>query len=140
MRNFYVFYINNEFKKLSLDNPYNLYKTMENIYYLEKSDLSLGASLFEQVAVPFKKEDVNKFIFENYKDDDFYINNRNNHRVYNKYRDETLIIKTHFAYLSLKTNISRKEVFKSIYVNSNLFVCDFENKDYFWLEKIFAHN
>lgn len=138
MRNFYIFYINNEFKTLSSKNPYNLYKTMEDIYYLEKSDLAIGANLFEQVAVPFKKDEINKFIFNNFKDDDFYINNRNHHRVYNKYRDETILIETHLAYLSLKTNVSKKDVFKNVYLNQNLFVCDFENKDYFFLEKIFA--
>lgn len=140
MRNFYIFYINNEFKTIAKENPYNLYKTMENIYFLEKSDLSIGASLFEQVAIPFKKEEMNKFIFENFKDNDFYLNHRNNHKVYNKYRDEVLIIDTHMAYVSLKTNINGKDVFKNVFLNQNLFVCDFENKDYFWLEKIFVNN
>lgn len=139
MRKFYVFYINNEFKKIAGTNPYNLYKTMENIYFLEKNDLSIGMNLFEQVAIPFDKNKMNKFIFENFKENDYYMNNRNTHRMYNKYRDETLIIETHFAYISIKTNISKKCIFKNIYLNKNLFVCDFENKDYFWIEKVLAY-
>lgn len=140
MRNFYIFYINKEFKILSKDNPYNLYRTMENIYYLDKQDLSIGTSLFEQVAVPFDKSEVNKFIFNNLRDNDFYMTSRNSHKMYNKYKNETFIIETHFAYLSLKTNINKKDVFKNLYMNPNLFVCDFENKDYFWLENILVQN
>ncbi len=140
MRTFYVFYINKEFKILTKENPYNLYKALENIYYLGGDELSLGINLFEQMAIPFKKNDVNTFIFDNFKDNDFYTMNRNKHKMYNKYRDETLNIETHFTYIKLTTNINKKSVFEKIYLNPNLFVCDFKNKDYFWVDKILSYN
>ncbi|MFI3260230.1 MAG: sporulation inhibitor of replication protein SirA [bacterium] len=136
MRTFYIFYINNEFKVLARSNPYNLFKTMETIYYLDKHDLSVGANLFEQVAIPFDREKLNQFIYKNHEDNDFYTKNRNTHKIYNKYRDENTVIETHLAYLSLKTNVNKKEVFKKVHINDNMFVCDFENKDYFWLDKV----
>ncbi len=136
MRTFYIFFINKEFKILTKDNPYNLYKTLENIYYMEKNDLFLGMNLFEQVAIPFQKEATNKFLFDNFKEDDFYTMNKNHHKVYNKYRDETLNIETHATYLLLKTNMTKKNIFEKIYLNPNLFVCDFINKDYFWIDKV----
>ncbi len=140
MRTFYVFYINKEFKILTKDNPYNLFKTLENIYYMEKNDLFLGMNLFEQVAIPFQKDITNKFIFNNFKEDDFYTMNRNNHKVYNKYRDETLNIETHFTYLLLKTNMTKTSIFEKIYLNPNLFVCDFQNKDYFWIDRVLNYS
>ncbi len=138
MRTFYIFYINKEFKILTKDNPYNLYQTLENIYYMGKNEINLGLNLFEQIAVPFQKNDVNKFLFDNFKDNDFYMMNKNSHKVYNKYRDETLVLKTHLTHLTLKTNINKKNIFEKIYLNPNLFVCDFKNKDYFWVEKIIS--
>ncbi len=140
MRTFYIFYINKEFKILTKDNPYNLYRTLENIYYLDKHDFSLGINLFDQIAIPFKKDDVNKFIFNNFKDNDHYRNIKNTHKIYNKYREETLDIETHFAYILMKTNINKKNIFQNININNNLFVCDFSNKDYFWLDKILVNS
>lgn len=140
MRNFYIFYINKEFKNIMHDNPYSLFKTLENIYYLDKSDLEIGSVMFDQIAVPFKKDDVNKYIFNSFKDNDFYMNIRNSHKLYNKYREEYMDLETHFAYLKLNTNMSKVKVFEKIYINTNLFVCDFANKDYFWVDKVLEYS
>ncbi len=140
MRTFYIFNINKEFRILTKENPYNLYKTLEDMYYLEKCDLDIGLNIFEQVAIPFDKYSVNTFIFNNFKEDDFYTMNRNSHKLYNKYRDEKFNIETKLAYIKLKTNISGKKVFSNLQYNSNMFVCDFKNKDYFWLDKVLSYN
>ncbi len=138
MRTFYVFNINKEFSILTKDSPYNLYKTLENVYYLEECDLSLGMNIFDQVAVPFQKIEINKFIYNSFKDNDFYTMFNNKHKMYNKYKDELLNIKTYNTHLLIKTNISKKNIFENICINNNLFVCDFKNKDYFWIEKILS--
>ncbi len=140
MRTFYIFYINKEFKTLTKDNPYNLYKILENIYLLDKNDVNLGIDLFDQIAIPFEKNRVNTFIYDNFKNNDFYSKNFNTHKMYNKYRDERFKIETHLAYISLKTNINKKTIFEKIFLNPNLFVCDFKNKDYFWVDKILSYN
>ena len=140
MRTFYIFYINEEFKILNKENPYNLFKALEQIYYLDKEEISLGVALFETIAIPFDLDNLNKFVFDNYKDNDFYTNNRNTHKIYNKYRDETLLLKTSKTYMQLKTNIRKSDYLKNIAINNNLFVCDFHNKDYFWIDKILTFN
>ena len=49
MRTFYVFKINKEMSILLKDSPYNLYKTLEGIYFLNKEYVSYGAYLLEQI-------------------------------------------------------------------------------------------
>ncbi len=140
MRTFYIFYINKEFKILTKDNPYNLYKALENIYYFDKDDMYTGMNIFDQVAIPFKKEEVNDYIFNNFKDNDFYMMNKNKHKFFNKYRDEKILIKTNLTHIYLKTNMSNKYVFENININPNLFACDFQNNDYFWVDNILNFN
>lgn len=136
MKTYYVFMINKEFKTLTKDDPYILFKLLETIYTLERRKLSIGINLFEQVANTFEKAEVDKYIFNKNNDNNYYMGFKNNHKIYNKYRKEFLSIKTHFAYLLIKTNINNKKVFENLFINKNLFVCDFKNKDYFWIENV----
>ena len=86
------------------------------------------------------KSDINNLLYETYKDNDFYAMKGDKHLIYNKYKDETTEIDTHFNYLLLKTNTSKKTIFQNLLFNNNLFVCDFQNKDYFWLDKLISYN
>ena len=140
MRNFYIFNISKDLATLTKDNPYNLFKTLEGVYYLDKADLNYGITLFEELTVPFHKSDINNLLYETYKDNDFYTMKGDKHLIYNKYKDETTEIDTHFNYLLLKTNTSKKTIFQNLLFNNNLFVCDFQNKDYFWLDKLISYN
>ena len=140
MRTFYIFNINDYLATLTKDNPYNLFKTLEGVYYLDKNDIDIGLNLFDQITVPFHKDDINKLLFETYKDNDFYTKRGNKHKIYNKYLNETIEMEPHCAYILLKTNCSKRYIFQNLLINNNLFACDFHNKDYFWLEKIVPTN
>lgn len=115
--------------------PYNLYKTLENIYLLDKANIGFGKDLLDQLIVPIDKLKYNKLIYEMNKDNDFYMKNGDTHRILNKYRfeDTTIIVKN--SHLLLKTNIINKDIKKFIPIEG-LFACDFLNKDYFWLEEL----
>lgn len=131
MRTFYNFNISKEMAVITKDCPYNLYKTLESVYYLDKCDLDLGYSLFEQVTYPFKIKETNLYLNESFKDNDFYTSFNNHHKIYNKYNDDYLEIDLHHAYMQIKTNMNKKSIFQKLSLSPHLFVCDFQNKDYF---------
>lgn len=135
MRTFYVFKINRELAVLMEDAPYNLYKTLEDIYLLGNERASFGKDLLDQVIVPLEKEKYNKLIYEINKDNDFYMKIGNNHRIVNKYRKEETNIIVKNSHILLKTNSLNKNI-KSFLPSNDFFVCDFASKDYFWLSKL----
>jgi len=137
VRTFHIFKINKELSILLDESPYNLYKTLEGIYLLNKENVSYGAYLLEQVISFIDIEKYNKLLYEKNKDNDFYMKIGNYHRIINKYREETTKITVKKTYILVESNVLAKNI--SLFFPSNdLFVCDFANKDYFWLSKIVA--
>lgn len=135
MRAFYIFKINKEMGVLLKDSPYNLYKSLEDIYLLDKTSIGIGKDLLDQLIVPIDKERYNRLIYELNKDNDFYMKNGDTHKVANKYRKEETIITVKNSHILLKTNIINRDIKKFLPI-TELFACDFQNKDYFWLEQL----
>lgn len=135
MRTFYIFKISREMGLLLKDSPYNLFKSLEDIYLLDKANVGLGKELLDQLIVPIDKDKYNKLVYEKNKDNDFYMMSGNTHRIINKYRkeDTTIVIKS--SHILLKTNIINRDIKKFLPLQE-LFLCDFNNKDYFWLEEL----
>lgn len=71
MRTFYIFRINKEMEILLKDSPYNLFKSLEDIYLLDKTSIGIGKDLLDQIIVPIDKMKYNKLIYELNKDNDF---------------------------------------------------------------------
>ena len=55
MRTFYIFRINKEMEILLKDSPYNLFKSLEDIYLLDKTSIGIGKDLLDQIIVPIDK-------------------------------------------------------------------------------------
>ena len=136
MRTFYIFKINKELAILTKDSPYSMFKSMEQIYKLDKKDFSIGLKLFEQLAVPIDYDKINKTIYKKYKDNDHYMKYRNVHKINNRYKPEDTKLTVNRVYLLLESNIIKPLFLKALNIDNDLFVCDFENKDYFWLESL----
>ena len=64
MRTFYIFKINKELAILTKDSPYNMFKSMEQIYKLDKKDFNLGLKLFEQLAEPLNHQKINTYLYK----------------------------------------------------------------------------
>lgn len=135
MRTFYVFKISREMNVLLKDSPYNLYRSLEGIYLLDKASMGYGKELLDELIVPIDKLKYNELIYEKNKDNDFYMKVGDNHKIINKYRKEDTNIQVRNSHILLKTNIINKDIKKFLPLNG-LFACDFENKDYFWLEEL----
>lgn len=117
------------------DSPYNLFKSLEDIYLLDKSSISLGKDLLDQLIVPIDKDKYNKIIYDMNKDNDFYLKSGDIHKIVNKYRKEEINIIVKNSHILLKTNIISKDIKKYLPIDA-MFACDFSNKDYFWLEQL----
>lgn len=136
VRVFYVFKIKSEYAILTKKNPYHLYKTLEQIYYVDQSDINLGMDLFEKMIDPFHQREMDIELFKKYKDNYFYTKYRNIHQIHDVYRRENTKLTVCKTYLQLESSVVRPSFLKDLETFENLFFCDFMNKDYFWLEKI----
>ena len=136
MRTFHIFNVNNSVALLTRTDAYPLFHSFLKIKNLSNSDLSLGINLYEQIASQIDKKKYTRNIYNHYKESDFYTRFQNNHTYINKYRDEKSYLKIKNAYIRIDTNRQYPEFFKYLKKNHNLFVCDFENKDYFWLNEL----
>ena len=118
------------------NNPYHLFKAMEDIHSFDESDVSIAYDLFMQIVSPFDKSKINNLVFNLSKDNDFYSKFHNVHRIQNKYIPEDSMLVVNKAFLLLESNILNPVFFQSLKANRNLFACDFKNKDYFWLNEL----
>lgn len=138
MRTFHIFKIKNEYAVLMKNNSYQLFRLLDFIYNLDKKDVVKGAELFYKVVDNFNSKEFDNQIFKKYQENYFYTKFKNIHQVNNIYQKEQskLIVKKHF--LLLESTIVKPTFLDDLKEFNNLFLCDFENKDYFWLEKIFV--
>ncbi len=136
MRQFYIFKIKPEYAILTKENPYHLFHTLESIYYINQEELYLGRDLFERLIDSFNPKKMDIELFKRYKENYFYTKYENVHQIYDFYRQENTKLSVNRTYLEIKSSIPKPTFFKDLKEEKNLFFCDFENKDYFWLEKI----
>ena len=136
MRVFYIYNINDLFCSVYDNYPYKLYKMLEDAYYTNKHDIVLSTLEFEQVITNYNKLYMNNYIIANNKLDLYYYNKNNIHIISSRDEYSKLMVSSYC--LKLKTNLNYPTFFKNITTYSdNIFICDFENQDYFWLNKVF---
>ena len=136
MRTFYIFRINQEIFKLLKDNPYNLYKTMDEIHAFKKDEIDLAINLFDTIVNPINKKEVNVEIFAIHKHNEHYTKYNNIHMINNYYSDEQTELTINSTYMLLKTSRAIPTFLSALKKDKTLFVCDFQNKDYFWLSEL----
>ena len=138
MRTFYIFKIRNEYASLTKNNPYHLFKMLHYIYHLEREDVFKGVELFNKMTSSFNSKELDIYLFKNYRDNYFYTKFKNIHQINNIYKHEEskLIIRKKF--LLLQSSVVHPIFLNDLSQYNNLFFCDFKNKDYFWLDKLFV--
>lgn len=135
MRVFYIYNVNDFFCSMYDKYPYKLYKILEDAYRTNKHDLMLSSSMYEQVITNFNKLFINNYLFANNKLDAYYYHKNNVHMISNRQEYSKLMVSSYC--LKLKTNLNYPKFFNHIdKYSDNIFICDFENQDYFWLNKV----
>lgn len=134
MRTYYIFNVNKYFKYMYKNNPFKMYKIFEEIYYSKDYDNIKTFRVMEEVALPFNKIMLNEYIYYEYKLKYGY-KRRDNIHILNT--DEKTTLRINNYNIKIETDSNYSTFFDDIKsYNTNLFVCDFDNKDYFWLSKL----
>ncbi|MDD4706241.1 MAG: sporulation inhibitor of replication protein SirA [Bacilli bacterium] len=135
MRTFYLFKINDDYSNLTKNIPFNLYNTYLSIKLSNKNNLNYLFNQYKSITNQILISELNKLLYLKMKDMDGYSIYRNVHMYNNYYSDEVSKLIINNSYLILKSNKSNSTFFTVLNDIPNLFVIDFENKDYFWLDK-----
>lgn len=134
MRTFYIFKINDMFQTFYNDKSNILYKMFKDIYDSNEKEIINNFRLFERVTIPFNKRVFNNYILLKHKEDLYYTKNDNRHIINNVDEVSKLIVNK--TYLKIKSNKNINSFIKDIIdTDECVFVIDFINDDYFWLNK-----
>lgn len=134
MRTYYLFKINKYFAYIYKKWPYKMYKIIEELYYTKDYDMLMSYKYYRKFAIEFNKLSINEYIYNLNKTSEYYHRDNNVHIINNdKYNKLTvnntcIMLKTDDIYSVFLNDLN-------VYLD-NIFVCDFKNKDYFWLESL----
>ena len=111
-----------------------MYKLIEELYHTKDYDMLASYKYYRKFALSFNKLAINEYIYNQNKNSQYYQRDNNVHIIKNdKYNKLTI----NESCLVLKTD----DIY-SIFLNDlnsyldNIFICDFKNNDYFWLETL----
>ena len=107
---------------------------LEQISESSQNDFIISYRLFSQMAIAFNKTKINSDIYRNYAYDHNYFKSLNKHILDNGVEKTKLTV--YNTYIKIRTNKNITEFFNVLKNEENIFVCDFVNKDYFWLNKV----
>lgn len=129
MREYYLFIVKSEFYKAYASNPFSLFKTLENLYGFTFKDAKFGISLYHQLCEPHNVD-----LLKDYFKAKGYRRKKNRYLLTEPAEAEKTIIDVRPSTLLIRTNRNIPAIFRILhYYNHYIFVCDFKNKDYFWL-------
>ena len=136
MRHFYLFDINESYVDLDKTHPYSLFKLFYDLYKGNKNNYKSYNKVYGSIINPIKRDLLNNNLFNIYKTNLFYYKYMNRH-YYNNYLDkEKTRVTINNSFIKIDSNNIKPSFFKILNRYSNLFVCDFDNNDYFYLESI----
>ncbi len=134
MRHFYIFKINPSVSKVFKNRPYEVFHTLETLYYQTDDSINLGKNFVKQFIYPISLKELDIMLFKKFKNNYFYMKYKNIHSLHDFYRKESTTLSLHKTFIKLDTNVIKPCFLKELQEFNNLFVCDFESKDYFWLD------
>lgn len=137
MRMYYIFNVKKDIAILYQNDPKSLYKILENLYYMHKEDVDYGFNLFKQLTTRIKVDELNNLIYIKLHKDFIYSKTNDEHVINDLYHDEVSILKVRNSHLLLESNKNYSSFFKLLTIlNSHYFVCDFKEKDFFFMNDI----
>lgn len=133
MRIYYIFIINDNFKDIYKNNEMIIFNLLETMYNSRNYDLMLSVGIYKQAVSWFSKGKYDNYIWNMYNQNIGYSHTKKIHYIH--INDEKTGMMVYNSHIRIATN----QVFP-IFLNDinslskNAFICDFENKEYFWLK------
>ena len=134
MRTYHIFKINNNISKLYYNRGYYLYKMFEEIFLSSISDLEKNINVYKKLVLSYNVKKINSILYRNNLKEKNYNKELNSHKI-NKTEERSKLL-IHDSFIKIKSNINFPLFFNDLKKEKNLFVCDFINRDYFWLDKL----
>ena len=125
MYRYYIFDIKNKFK-----NNENLYRLLKTLYTLNLKYINYGELLYNEVCKPINREKISE-ILKDY----------NSKKIDQKYficlEDEITIVVIKYSRLIIVSTKLYPDIFNRLKIEgNNLFGCNFEHDNYFYISKI----
>ena len=136
MRHFYIFNINNNFVSIDKTHPYALFKLFLDLYNSSNKNYIYVNKIYNSIIKPINKYELSDNIYNSLCIDESYTRFINNHYYNNYFNNEESKLIINNSYLKVDSNNIKPIFFKYLNKISDLFVCDFDNNDYFYLENI----
>ncbi len=139
MRTYYAFKINNYFAYVYRNKPYKLYKMLEEMYYTKEYDVIATYKSYKQMASEFYTLSFNEYICNSFYGNYNYERQSNAHLYKDGFEVSKLIVGS--SNLKIVSNLNYPIFFNIIndYID-DVFICDFKEKDYFWLDKVIIND
>ena len=129
MRKYHLFKIQNDYYKRYKNNPKVLYQTLDHILQLKNANAVYGISLYQSICEPFSAN-----LLKNYIQNRFTCSQLTDKVMQVHSITEHTLLQIGYACIIIMTNVNFPELLKVFHIyHKQIFVCDFENKDYFWL-------
>lgn len=136
MHTFYIFSLKDEFLALYQDNPKVLFQVLRQIYYMHLDEVYYGFNLFNQIINPLQKQELDMLLFLKLHQDYAYVKRSGVHIMNDFYKDEVSRLTVKKTHIKIETDQYPERFFRTLLLWKNtLFVCDFEQYEYFFLEE-----
>lgn len=135
MRTFYIFKISNGCNTLYNKKTSNIYKILNRINNLDKTETKKAINVYRKIIKPINKEKINYYITQKHFDDFYYKKINNCHELRTSKEKSIMFVNKTYIKIVCSNNIS--SFFRDIYyIDKDLFVVDFNYKDYFYLSDL----
>ncbi len=127
MREYYLFFIKKEIYPIYHKKSASFYRIFSKLRSCDKNNYAYGTSIFFQLCDLVPKTRLQTYFQKK------QIKDKNGIFLFEK---EKAIVRIMRPCIYIKTKKNLPSLFKLfLYVHPNIFICDFENQDYFWLEQ-----
>lgn len=134
MRTYYMFAVKKDIHNIYTDNEESLYNIFKKIKTVKAPNVRHGLSIYNQICDTFNVSRLQEYFKKKYGAEPHY-----KYKIRDKKTNLVSSLELSYACLFLNTENLLPSVFDVMYLyNRYIFICDFENDDYFWLSKF--HN
>ncbi len=128
MNNYHIFLIKKEVYNIYKNNEHSLYKLLYNLYKLNKTDLNYGITLYNQLCNTINAKKIHEYLK--------IINNieiLNNKYIILNNKQKTILIPKPSNITYITNKLDNNIIFILNNYSRYLFICEFNKKEYNWL-------